>query len=697
MASGGGGSSSATSNTVKRGAPLGSPIEHLISKRAKTDDGLLSTMTTVGDAQLASKMFKKFVNTALDERAAGNTRPYQELRRKFIAHPAEDDAPSSLELRQTMSALTHSVSRLGKGCLLLVSDIVNTTWAGRDNLFFKAYLRLLGNLVSAHSNYMPMVTKMLVKHLALRSSRMCNLPNHKPVTRATVYNRTHEALQYIMELVPTAAHSTFLPALIAEFPNKSESRLAHTTFLANLLHVVEYTPALRSKVLAMVIERVIKIDIEVQADIEDLEVEDNELLSQEMHKTDDDGEDDSSEAEDDDEDEDEDEDDDAPMTPLQRIKETVDKLDSMMDILFTFIARYFPSDHSQGFILEPSAESTFIFDHLLESFHKTILPTYQSRHTQFIMFWAVQRSPKFIDIFLGELIGCAIDNNKSQVLRQAAAAYVASFVARARMMDKTNVRAAVSYLCSFLDTFIARREGDCTGPDIGRFGSFYAVFQAVMYIFCYRWRDLRVDEDDEDGNGDCAPEKGGRWIPGLLVVQRAVVSRFNPLKVCSDTVVEQFARVAQFLNLAYCFAIIEANNRSQLGGRNAASNGADHHQHTSSHPADRARLHTERTALETYFPFDPYLLRKSKRWVRGLYNQWERIPGMEEESEDESDDDEDDSGSDDDSGSGSDEEDDSGSGSDDDDDDDDGSGSGSEEDGSGDEEEDGDGAGEELR
>ena len=74
-----------------------------------------------------------------------------------------------------------------------------------------------------------------------------------------------------MELVPTAAHSTFFPALVAEFPNKSEKQLAHTTYLTNLLRVVEYAPSLRSKILAMVIERIIKIDIEIQADIEDLE------------------------------------------------------------------------------------------------------------------------------------------------------------------------------------------------------------------------------------------------------------------------------------------------------------------------------------------------------------------------------------------------------------------------------------------
>jgi len=88
-----------------------------------------------------------------------------------------------------------------------------------------------------------------------------------------------------MELVPTAAYSTFFPALVAEFPNKSEKKLAHTTYLTNLLRVTDYVPAFRSKLMAMVMEKVIKIDIEIQADIEDLEDEDGDFLVSEMNKS----------------------------------------------------------------------------------------------------------------------------------------------------------------------------------------------------------------------------------------------------------------------------------------------------------------------------------------------------------------------------------------------------------------------------
>ncbi|KAF8477454.1 RNA polymerase I-specific transcription initiation factor RRN3-domain-containing protein [Kalaharituber pfeilii] len=603
------GGASMTSGSLKRGPPINnSPAAEIPLKRPKLGDGY---SRPASDSQLASTVFKKFVNSALDEKTSGNNRTYLELRRKFMADPFETDAPSSLELRQTISALTHTVSRLDKSYTQLVLDIINTAWAGRDNLFFKAYMRLIGNLVSAHSTYIPLVTKMLVHHLALNSSRMCTLPNHPPVTRDVIYDRTHAVLEYIMELVPTAAHSTLFPALVAEFPNKAEKRLAQTTYLSNLLRVVEYAPALRSKVLAMVIERIIKIDIEIQADIEDLPEDEGDDLKRELDNAEEeDGESDTSSDS-------ADYDEDIGQTSVQRIKETVDKLDSMLEIMFEFFSHFLPTQIQPEEL--PTTESQTIFENLLESFDKTILPTYQSRYTQFVMFWAVQKSPKFIDIFLGELIGCAVDNNKSQVLRQAAAAYVASFVARAKMMDKASVRAVVTVLCNWMQLYLVKREGDCSGPDIGKFGAFYSVFQAVMYIFCFRWKDLRQ-------------EQGERWIPPLLVMQRAIVSKFNPLKVCSPGVVTEFARISNFLNFLYCFTIIEKNQRSLLG-------------HSSSHstqPGSFVRSQPGRIALEAYFPFDPYNLRRSKKWVESYYVEWERIPGLDPDSDEEDGDDDDD-------------------------------------------------------
>lgn len=94
----------------------------------------------------------------------GNTANFELLRKKFSSDP--EDEPSSLELQNTVLALTHTVSRLNGSCWPLVKDIVNFRWVARDGGFVTAYVRLLGHLASAHSNYMDTIIKMLVRHLS---------------------------------------------------------------------------------------------------------------------------------------------------------------------------------------------------------------------------------------------------------------------------------------------------------------------------------------------------------------------------------------------------------------------------------------------------------------------------------------------------------------------------------------------------
>lgn len=48
--------------------------------------------------------------------------------------------------------------------------------------------------------------------------------------------------------------------------------------------------------------------------------------------------------------------------------------------------------------------------------------------------------------------------------------------------------------------------------------------------------------------------------------------------------------------------------------------------------------------LEAYFPFDPYHLPQSKRWVTSDYNEWRLPSGMRREADDEGDESEDSEG-----------------------------------------------------
>jgi len=162
-----------------------------------------------------------------------------------------------------------------------------------------------------------------------------------------------------------------------------------------------------------------------------------------------------------------------------------------------------------------------------------------------------------------------------------------------------------------------------------------------MYIFCFRWRDLLADPEEfpEDEDEDIFDPRLLDWIPGLKDgFNQNIMSKLNPLKICAPAIVEEFDRIAHHLQFAYVHSIIENNKRIRISHFISAG------------PASVARetslsyMHGEKSLqLESYFPFDPYQLPISKRWITSDYNEYRKIPGLdddvEEVIEDSSDDD----------------------------------------------------------
>ncbi|TFK64059.1 RNA polymerase I-specific transcription initiation factor RRN3 [Pluteus cervinus] len=283
------------------------------------------------------------------------------------------------------------------------------------------------------------------------------------------------------------------------------------------------------------------------------------------------------------------------------------------------------------------------FHTLLSIFDRTILPTFKSRYTQFLLFWYTSLDPEFSDIFQGMLVDRALfqsgpDSARNElthegrdvhcvtpaVTRAAAASYIGSFVSRATFVDREGTRRVVAVLCEYLRAHLDGIEEILrTEEDAGALGGpqndvFYAVVQSLFLIFCFRWRDL-MDEEEEDGKRI--------WMPELNMMQRVVTSVLNPLKVCSSNVVMQFARVAHTTAFLYCYSILESNKRSEYSTPSGANNfdGA-----STIHPALLNMVHPE---LTTFFPFDPYRLPKSNVYIQGVYREWSSV-AIDEEEED---------------------------------------------------------------
>lgn len=94
---------------------------------------------------------------------------------------------------------------------------------------------------------------------------------------------------------------------------------------------------------------------------------------------------------------------------------------------------------------------------------------------------------------------------------------------------------------------------------------------------------------------------------------------------CAPNVVTQFARIAHSTDFIYCYPILEANKRSSDGDPSLRT------------PARQTFVPPQiNTELSTFFPFDPYKLPKSSRYIDGVYREWSTvaIDGDDEDEED---------------------------------------------------------------
>lgn len=90
-----------------------------------------------------------------------------------------------------------------------------------------------------------------------------------------------------------------------------------------------------------------------------------------------------------------------------------------------------------------------------------------------------------------------------------------------------------------------------------------------------------------------------------LQLNSIVTSALNPLRVCQPAVATAFSGVTRAHQLAYCHTILERNARKKL----ATISGND--------------LLAPVESLDTFFPFDQYMLKKSGRRIEPIYRQYQ--------------------------------------------------------------------------
>ncbi|KAJ3240916.1 hypothetical protein HDU81_002419 [Chytriomyces hyalinus] len=208
------------------------------------------------------------------------------------------------------------------------------------------------------------------------------------------------------------------------------------------------------------------------------------------------------------------------------------------------------------------------FTVLLQIFERTVLPTHQCKYIQFLYFHAASLQSACTEAFLVLLAQKTFDSTCPAIIRVAASAYLSSFVARARFVDVQAVLYCLKMMNGWALGYVETYEASVKVGDGGVIADggkthavFYAVVQALLYVFCFRWREI-VEAANAGGaglGGGSASEFGsyGRLPVEMNGFPRVVASKFAPLKVCTRTVVAEFAKITHKLDMMYCYTHIQ--------------------------------------------------------------------------------------------------------------------------------------------
>ncbi|KAL2154830.1 hypothetical protein VTH82DRAFT_3506 [Thermothelomyces myriococcoides] len=599
---------------------------------------------------------KREVRQALEGHSRGDDEDYDNLKEIFSPTPkkrcrvGDDDddvgdeedeeeeeevgAAKPHDLIVYVVALTGFAPLLGRSCSGLLRSVLRCSWLERDENFARAYIQLLAALSSVQGSLFTQVLTMMVDKFT-ETRHTSSVRGFAPVDPETKRKWLHLGLKYLLELFPAGQH-LILNLVSSKFPYTEASKAVHMEYIDHLLRLKAARPELERDIMELILSRLVKLDVEMSLDLENDDDETTRAVLRQLEAPDAKNEED----EDDDSDADsvlsDDDDLNEQAKRVLMIKSKLETMDAILDLLF--------SVYNPVFEDPDSPEAIEAFQDLLSDFSNVILPHLKSRHTQYLLFKFSMKSTQLMEMFIGTLFNLAFESNRPPVVKQAAVAYLASFTARGARVQSEQVKMITQTFLNYMDHYRAVHSS-CRGPDVRRYSQYYAYFQGLLYIFCFRWRDL-IDQDllPSDLDWDDPASFIGRelpWMTGLRSrLQANISSKLNPLKCCSPIIVDEFARLAHHLRLIYIYPQIEKNKSvhlSQFFTGSYATGGAL--RDTGLEFDDEKWTH-----LEACFPFDPFQLPVAKRWLdlENSYVVWRPMALLDRDEEEDVDDEDDD-------------------------------------------------------
>ncbi|XP_043955062.1 RNA polymerase I-specific transcription initiation factor RRN3 [Gambusia affinis] len=516
----------------------------------------------------------------LDKLRKGDSSDYELLKHQ-LADPDIKDAQIISWLQEFRSCIT----QLTKDHEQLIYTVLRLPWVGRSQAVVDEFLAFLSNLVSAQTVYLCACLKMVVSHFTPKRVTICeggvdisDSEDEEDIDLPRNFGLCHQALQLIIRYVPSTSRF-LMPILRDSFPFVQKSPRTLECYVHNLLRLTVYVPSIRRDVLELIVGQLLKLDVRAsRAEIE--EAEENQNQPEEGLF-----------------DMDEDMTANQPHRTNMMAHPVAERLDTLMVVLMAYIRDVCNVDGS--FHAEQTKE---LYKDLLSVFDKLILPTHASAHVQYTLFYLCSFKLALAEAFLDHLWKVLQNPTQPAVLRQAAAGYLGSFMARAKFVPVLTVRACLDLLLTWIHAYIDSQDssGRQVCCDISLHGPFYAACQAVFYTLVFRHRAML----------EANMKKGLEYLQSLNL-ERLVMCQLNPLKVCLPSVTSMFAAITRKYQVVFCYTIIERNNRQVLPVVRSSAGGDG--------------VTTNTNPLDSFFPFDPYLLKRSGQLIEPLYQAWDDL------------------------------------------------------------------------
>ncbi|ODV61958.1 rDNA-binding RNA polymerase I transcriptional factor [Ascoidea rubescens DSM 1968] len=538
-------------------------------------------------------------------------------------------------------------------------------------------------------------------------------------------NIHHIILKKIIEIMPIQINN-LSSIIIKNFPNKFTKLKSYLNYLNNVLFIINYQNDLTFPIYKTIIQNILILDVELQNYLDEIDIdsldeslddlledyaqdklqENNPNTTKKVHFDDPNNNNDNDDQDSDDSNDDNDDDNENQpysenygygnndsdleeydpnpsfsLDNLEIVKEKIDKLDSIMLIIFKSLNGLFKNNTTHTYtdhglnhydLENQNIQNENNWLSLISIFKSHIIRTNNTKIIQYILFFISQKNPQLIDSFLISLIDISFSNNEILDNKIKSIQYLSSYLARAKLVNKEQILFIISYLMEWINKYVQEREIEVDDTDanqgMDRFKLFYAVFQSILYIFCFRFPLLRkvnfnnssknnnIHHDNSIVDNNKSTSKiidsnieNSVWEMDLdKFFQNMIMTKFNPLKFCNETVVMMFAKISFQENVCYCFSIIEQNKRDLITGpfkkntllkfsndhlsdlnNDSQSNSQSGTQYNNQIEDNKKNIlfysKQEFLDLVAYFPFDPIPLKESKKMIQDEYIEWEQI------------------------------------------------------------------------